>query len=93
MLSDPALVPLIEKHFVPIAIINNKRGKDREVLKRFNERPSNYQVVRFVDPEGKDIIPRKDRVWDKKGIAQRMIAALKAAEKPIPDQLAAMARM
>ena len=64
-LSHPLIVDAIESEFVPLAIRNNApSGHDLEILRRFQEPAWNYQVMRFVDAEGKDIIPRRDRVWD-----------------------------
>ena len=59
VLSNPLLVEAIETQFTPLLIHNNKPGRDAEVLKRFGEPAWNYQVVRFLDPAGKDIIPRR----------------------------------
>jgi hypothetical protein len=73
---------------VPVAIHNNTRGgEDAKILKRFKEPAWNYQVIRFVDADGKDLIPRKDRVWTLKPLAERMIASLKKAKRPVPDSL------
>ncbi len=82
VLSDPAIVKSIETDFVPLLIHNNKGGRDAEVLKKYNEPAWNYQVVRFLDSSGKDLIPRKDRVWTTKELRPRMDAALKKAGKP-----------
>ena len=66
VLSDPLLVEAIESEFVPVVVYNNRgTGKDRELLERYREPAWNYQVIRFLNSEGKDIIPRKDRVWTK----------------------------
>jgi len=43
--------------------------------------------VRFLDPKGKDLIPRKDRVWSVGGIANRMVLALRAAKRDVPNYL------
>jgi hypothetical protein len=83
---------VIEEHFVPVAIHNNSRNeKDRETLKRFKEPAWNYQVVRFIDAKGKDLIPRKDRVWTLQPLAKRMIASLEQAKRPVPDSLRTLA--
>ena len=60
---------------------------DRELLKRYREPAWNYQVIRFLDADGRDIIPRKDRVWTTRGVAQRMVKALEAYKRPVPDDL------
>lgn len=70
--------------FVPIAIFNNLTGKDAEVLRQFKEPAWNNPVVRFVDADGKDLIPRKDGVYSKDGLLNRMTRALSAAGQPIP---------
>ena len=91
-LKHPLIVDAIEEEFVPLAIFNNvASGHDREILKRFKEPTWNYQVMRFIDSKGKDIIPRKDRVWTPSGTAERMLQALKSAKRPTPDYLRTVA--
>ena len=77
----------METEFVPIAIYNNEKGQDEVILKRFDEPSWNNPVVRFVDATGTDVIARMDRVWDTHGIAERMVAALRAAERTVPPYL------
>jgi Thioredoxin-like len=91
VLSNPLLVEAIESEFTPLLIHNNKGGADAATLKRFGEPAWNYQVVRFLDAEAADIIPRIDQVWDTGGIATRMIAALKKADRPVPAYLSLLA--
>ncbi|MCB1098392.1 MAG: hypothetical protein KDN22_22655 [Verrucomicrobiae bacterium] len=76
---------------MPLLVINNKAGKDAEVLKRFGEPAWNYQVIRFLDAKGGDIVPRKDRVWTLSELADRMISTLKAHKRPVPKYLRALA--
>ena len=82
VLSDPSVVKSIEENFVPLLIHNNKGGKDAEILKKYNEPAWNYQIVRFLDSDGKDLIPRKDRVWTAEALNPRIKAALEKAGKP-----------
>ena len=82
VLSDPEIVRAIEDHFVPLMIPNNKPGKDAEILKRFKETAWNFQVVRFLDSEAKDLIPRQDELWTKADLLGRMRAALEKAGRP-----------
>lgn len=77
VLSDPSVVKTIQENFVPLLIHNNNPGKDAEILARFDEPAWNYQVVRFLDADGRDIIPRKDRVWEAPELKQRMALVLK----------------
>ena len=88
VLTNPDLVKAIETEFIPMLVYNNRdNGMDRKLLERYKEPAWNYQVIRFLDAEGKDVIPRKDRVWTTHGVASRMIAALKAANRPVPKYL------
>ena len=91
VLSHPPLVEAMQTEFLPVLVHNNKGGKDAEILKRFGEAAWNYQVIRFLDGKSRDIIPRKDRVWDIHGVATRMINALKSAKRPVPNYLQAIA--
>ena len=87
VLSDPALVQQIEAHFIPLVVYNNRGGAHEAILKKYREPAWNYQVVRFVDAQGRDIIPRKDKVWTKQGIAARMVKTLEAVKQPVPAEL------
>jgi len=87
VLSHPMLVPAIETCFVPVVVRNNVEGKEREILKRYEEPAWNNPVVRFLDAKGKDLIARKDRVWDAHKMAARMISALEKAHATVPGYL------
>ena len=92
VLSNPLLVEAIQAEFTPLLIHNNKAGNDAEVLKRFDEPAWNYQVVRFLDAHGKDVIPRRDQVWETCPLAERMITTLTTAKRPVPEYLRLLAR-
>jgi hypothetical protein len=87
VLSDPLVVDAIENEFTPLLIHNNTGGEDAAILKRYNEPAWNYQVVRFLDFKGKDLIPRKDRVWSTGPLVDRMLLALGKAKPPVPRYL------
>ena len=87
MLSHPLLVEAIENEFVPVAIHNNKSGRDAEILKRFSEKAWNNPVVRFVDGKGKDLVARRGGIYSASGIAARMVTALQTAKRPVPGYL------
>lgn len=91
VLSNPKVVEAIETEFFPVLVYNNRGGEDRRLLERFNEPAWNYQVVRFLDSDGQDIIPRKDRVWTVTHLASRMIKALQAVGRSVPASLRALA--
>jgi hypothetical protein len=88
VLTNPLLVEAIENEFIPVFVYNNRKGgMDQKLLKRFQEPAWNYQVIRFLNAAGYDIIPRKDRIWTTSGVASRMIEALMAANRPFPKYL------
>ncbi len=81
MLAQPRVVEILENDFIPVAIYNNAGGYDKKILNQFNEPSWNYQVMRFLDADLKDIIPRKDKVWDVRGTLSRMAKALEVRKK------------
>lgn len=87
VLSNPSVVEAIESEFVPLLIHNNTGGRDAEVLQAYGEPAWNYQVVRFLDSSGDDLIARRDRVWETGPLLARMVASLEAAGREIPDYL------
>ncbi len=87
VLSDPLMVEAVETEFVPVAVLNNRPGADREVLERYGEPAWNNPVVRLLDTEGRDLIPRADGIWTPHGIATRMLRALREADRAAPAYL------
>jgi len=91
VLTNPLLVEAIEEEFLPVLVYNNRGGEDKKLLNRFSEPAWNYQVIRFLNAKGRDIIPRKDRIWTISGIAIRMIEVLKASKRQVPKYLETVA--
>ena len=92
VLTEPLLVEAIETEFIPMLVFNNRStGEDVKWLKQYNEPAWNYQVIRFLNAEGEDLIKRKDKVWTTGAVAERMIAALEKAERPVPNYLRSVA--
>jgi len=91
VLTQPQIVRAVETEFYPVLVYNNRRGKDRALLERFAEPAWNYQVVRFLNADGRDIIPRKDHIWTVRELATRMIWALQATGRPVPKYLQGLA--
>ncbi len=90
-LSQPLLVEAFEDEFVPCLVFNNKPGRDEELRARFGEPAWNNPVVRFVTPDGTDLVARKDGVWTTPAIAARLVEALAAAKRPVPAYLSNLA--
>jgi hypothetical protein len=90
VLSHPVLVANMESEFIPVLVYNNRPGRDAETLQRYGEPAWNYQVIRFLDGSGRDVIPRRDHVWTVKGVAIRMVEALEARERMVPRSLRAL---
>ncbi|MFK7773023.1 MAG: VPGUxxT family thioredoxin-like (seleno)protein, type 2 [Saprospiraceae bacterium] len=87
VLSHPQIVEAIETLFIPVAIFNNKKGKDAAVLKMYNEPSWNNPVVRIVDAEKKNIVNRVSGNYSALGIVHAMVFALQNEEKEIPTYL------
>lgn len=87
VLSHPLIVEAIENLFIPVAIYNNKRGKDAEVLKYYGEPSWNNPVVRIVGRDKKDIIPRVSGRYSQFGVVEAMKYALDLANQAIPAYL------
>ena len=87
VLSHPQIVEAIETLFIPVAIFNNKKGKDAAVLKMYNEPSWNNPVVRIVDSEKENIVNRVSGNYSALGIVHAMVFALQKEGKKIPTYL------
>mgnify|MGYP005995394033 CR=1 FL=1 len=83
---------MIETHFEPVAVYNNVKGKDAKILREFKEPAWNYQVIRFITHEKKDIIPRRDKISTVPAVATRMIEVLEKKKREVPKELRALAK-
>jgi len=87
VLSHPLMVEAIENLFIPLAIYNNKGGKDKKTLEKFNEPSWNNPVVRIVDALGKDIVKRVGSDYTALGLYSAITYTLKTNNKEIPEFL------
>jgi hypothetical protein len=86
------LVEAAEDLFIPVAIYNNTEGDaDAEVRMRYQEPAWNFQVVRIVDGDGADLIPRLSKDWTVAGVTEAMAAGLKSAKQEVPTWLQLLA--
>jgi len=87
VLSHPLIVEAIETYFVPLAIYNNKEGKDREVLNYFKEPSWNNPVVRIIDHKKNNLTTRISGNYSALALTEAMIEVLKQEQKAIPPYL------
>ena len=87
VLSHPLMTEAIENEFVPLAIFNNKRGKDLEILKKYDEPTWNNPVVRIVNHKGKNIVQRVARDYSAKGLYAAMSKAITTYGNDIPEYM------
>lgn len=91
VLSHPDIVRAAENDFVPVVVFNNQPGRDAEILREFGEPAWNFQVVRYLDAQGRDLIPREDTIWSAQATASRMARALRKAGRTVPASLLRLA--
>ncbi len=85
------LAAAAEDAFVPLLVYNNKPGTaDDAVRLKFGEPAWNFPVIRFLQADGHDVIPRKDQVMSAIGMSTRMLEALAAVKQTPPEGLAAI---
>ncbi len=87
VLSHPLMVEAIENVFVPLAIYNNKGGKDKQILQLYNEPSWNNPVVRLVNAKGDNVVERISGNYSAKALYYAMEDALKKANKPVPEYM------
>jgi hypothetical protein len=87
VLSHPLIVDAIENEFIPLAIYNNVKGHDRDVLNQFNEPTWNNPVVRVVDSNGKGLVSRLNGNYTSFGLVNYMLISLAAGFHGQPEYL------
>uniref|UniRef100_A0A6V3J4Q1 Uncharacterized protein n=1 Tax=Lotharella globosa TaxID=91324 RepID=A0A6V3J4Q1_9EUKA len=94
-LSHPRIVELLEDKFVPVAIQNNTVGldEDRRILKKFGEKSWATPVLRFVDPTGKDLVPRREGIYSRSAIKARAKAATNAIRTQAMNEMRGSAKL
>ena len=81
------MVEAIESLFVPLAIFNNKGGKDKNILDQYGEPSWNNPEVRIVDEHGKGVVKRIGNDYSDLTLCKRMIASLLKSKKEVPKYL------
>ena len=92
VLTHPLMVELIADRFVPVAIFNNRAGPDAEILRRYGEASWNNPVVRFLGPDGAELLPRLANRYDALGLYEKIVAVLEMRGEDIPGYFRLLGR-
>jgi peptide methionine sulfoxide reductase MsrA len=87
VLSHPLIVEAIESCFVPLCIYNNKGGKDKLILEKFNEPSWNNPVIRIINDKGSDIVKRQADFRSPSETVSTIIKALESSAKSVDQYL------
>ena len=87
VLSHPLMVEAIENLFVPLAIYNNKGGKDKQILQKYKEPSWNNPVVRIVNKDGENAVNRIAGNYSAIALYKAMQESLVKSGKPIPGYM------
>jgi thioredoxin family protein len=92
VLTHPLMVELIADRFVPVAIFNNHPGADAEILRRYNEPSWNNPVVRFLGPDGAELLPKLADRYDALALHEKISAVLKMLGQDVPGYFRSLGR-
>ncbi len=87
VMSNSLIVEMIETYFVPLAIYNNKSGKDAAVLKKYKEVAWNNPVSRIVDQNGRDIVDRLNGSYTEGAVIGFIRKGIEANKKLVPKYI------
>jgi hypothetical protein len=92
VLTHPLMVELIADRFVPVAVFNNHPGADAEILRRYEEPSWNNPVVRFLGPDGAELVPKLADRYDALGLHEKIIAVLEMLGNDVPGYFQLLGR-
>ncbi|WP_188610774.1 VPGUxxT family thioredoxin-like (seleno)protein, type 2 [Chelatococcus reniformis] len=92
VLTHPLMVEFITDRFVPVAIFNNHPGADTEILHRSDEPSWNNSVVRFLRPDGAELVPKLADRYDALGLHDKMAAVLAMLDDEVPGYFRLLGR-
>ena len=84
VMSHHLIAEYIEGNFIPVLIHNNKSGTDAKVLKKYNEPAWNNPVLRIVNADGKDVLPRHSGHYDPASVIIFLNRGLFASGRLVP---------
>lgn len=92
VLTHPLMVELIADRFVPVAIFNNHPGSDAEILRRYDEPSWNNPVVRFLGPDGAELLPKLADRYDALALHEKITAVLHKLGENVPGYFRLLGR-
>jgi len=92
VLTHPLMVEMIADRFVPVAIFNNRDGSDAEILRRYGEPSWNNPVVRFLAPDGAELLPKLTDRYDALGLHEKLTAVLEMLGGEVPHYFRLLGR-
>lgn len=92
VLTHPLMVELVADRFVPVAIFNNHPGADAEILHRYDEPSWNNPVVRFLGPDGAELLPKLADRYDALGLHEKITAVLEMLGDDVPGYFRLLGR-
>jgi thioredoxin family protein len=92
VLTHPLMAELIADRFVPVAIFNNHPGADADILRRYGEPSWNNPVVRFLGPDGTELLPKLADRYDALGLHEKIIAVLEMLDEEVPGYFRLLGR-
>ena len=92
VLSHPLVADAAASLFVPLCIYNNTaEDPDAGVRQAFREPAWNNPVLRVVDAQRRDLVPRLDGDWTVAGTLEQMVRALDTTPGRSPEWLRLLA--
>lgn len=92
VLTHPLMVEVIADRFVPVAIFNNHPGGDAEIMRRYDEPSWNNPVVRFLGPDGAELLPKLADRYDALGLHEKITAVLERLGDDVPGYFRLLGR-
>lgn len=92
VLTHPLMVELIADRFVPVAMFNNHPGSDAEILLRYDEPSWNNPVVRFLRPDGAELLPKLADRYDALGLHEKITTVLEMLGDDVPGYFRLLGR-
>ena len=92
VLTHPLMVELIADRFVPLVIFNNHPGADAEILHRYNEPSWNNPVVRFLGPDGVELLAKLGDRYDALALHEKIAAVLETLHDDVPGYFRSLGR-